>query len=1010
MASSQEPNSKSWEELLRKMLPDGAPLPNEDQLDYSISFDYIGPSPYFEKPPHIIPKTRFSAFPKHAPSLTPRNPAWLLKPHSSSDTTNSDIRNLISVDDSIIFDWASDDNNTDSGDDDDDDDDLHHDQDNCSPSDEGGNEMKMKRRSSVLSSGNKNKRFCSRCGKGGNGLLRCREDCIVCGAEYCKRCILKAMGTMPEGRKCVGCIGNPIDEAKRGNLGKGSRLLVGLCSRLENKRIMAAERTCKANQVSPEQVVVNGREVRDDELDALLGCTLPLRDLRPGRYWYDKDSGLWGKEGKKPDRIISSKLDVGGKLQTGASSGNTRVYMNGREILNIELRVLKLAKVQCPRDTHFWLYEDGSYEEEGQNKIKGNIWEKASVRFICSLFSLPVPPQNARRRKEEPALFSARLVSDYLEQQRVHKLLLLGLEGSETSTVFKQARFIYSKYFTTEELQNIKLIIQRNIYRYLSTLLDGREHYEEEALVEKESAEKSVPDVIATGDIDIFFPAAAREYAPLIDEIWKDPAIQETYRRVEELQFLPDVAKYFFDRVTVISSNEYEPSEKDILFAEGVTPSNGIACIDLSFNDHSAVSETYNQHLGGQQPLSKYQMIHLNSKGLYEGCKWLEMFEGMSIIVFCISLIDYDQIWTHSTTGLQQNKMLASRNLFENVAKHSCSEGTPSLLLLTKYDQFEDKINRVPITACEWFRDFNPFKTNSKNISMAHQAFYYMAMKFKELYTSVTGRKLYVRQVRALERTSVYEAVRYMREIIEWEEVKDENIYAVDDEDLLSVDTFDLLLSSCKGRRSLRLELAPFIDNVHRPNQARPPHSPTSESSATTDFICDPVPETMLRLDNQAHNNEDDQPPRHPPVQQRSGYGSEPIRPDGPVQPQAYWENIQRNVIDQNGGQRRGDNRHRHVQDDYSERSYHGDERVNEWLAYDGYHERDEYARPNNQERYQREAREPRQREFTTPQVGPYSSAIVLGRTARDFELKPHIINNLPTFHGPRQRRPTDVP
>lgn len=61
---------------------------------------------------------------------------------------------------------------------------------------------------------------------------------------------------------------------------------------------------------------------------------------------------------------------------------------------------------------------------------------QASTRFFCSLFSLPVPPGNPLGTKEEPTTsFSSRSV---LEQARVQKLLLFGVEGSGTSTIFKQ--------------------------------------------------------------------------------------------------------------------------------------------------------------------------------------------------------------------------------------------------------------------------------------------------------------------------------------------------------------------------------------------------------------------------------------------------------------------------------------------------------------------------------------------------------------------------------------------
>ncbi|RZR79619.1 hypothetical protein BHM03_00005398, partial [Ensete ventricosum] len=151
-------------------------------------------------------------------------------------------------------------------------------------------------------------------------------------------------------------------------------------------------------------------------------------------------------------------------------------------------------------------------------------------------------------------------------------------------------------------------------------------------------------DIVAMGDLDAFFPAATREYAPLVDEMWREPAIQETYKRRNELHFLPDIAEYF----------------------------------------------------------------------------------------------------------------------------------------LSRYDLFEEKIDRVPLSACEWLNEFSPVRIHHNNQSLAQQAYYYIAMKFKDLYFSVTNRKLFVWQGRGRDRPTVDEAFKYIREVLKWADEKEETYYLED--------------------------------------------------------------------------------------------------------------------------------------------------------------------------------------------------------------------------------------
>ncbi|KAL8264573.1 hypothetical protein R6Q59_022703 [Mikania micrantha] len=106
--------------------------------------------------------------------------------------------------------------------------------------------------------------LCHRCLKGNRFTMK--ESCIVCDAKYCSKCVLRMMGSTPEGRKCISCIGCPIDESKREQLGKCSKVLKQVLNDFQINQAMLSEVSCQVNQAPHWLIFVNGKPLSFDEV------------------------------------------------------------------------------------------------------------------------------------------------------------------------------------------------------------------------------------------------------------------------------------------------------------------------------------------------------------------------------------------------------------------------------------------------------------------------------------------------------------------------------------------------------------------------------------------------------------------------------------------------------------------------------------------------------------------------------------------------------------------------
>lgn len=321
----------------------------------------------------------------------------------------------------------------------------------------------------------------------------------------------------------------------------------------------------------------------------------------------------------------------------------------------------------------------------------------------------------------QTAEIERRIEQETKADKHIQKLLLLGAGDSGKSTIFKQIKLLFQTGFDEAELKNFIPVIHANVYQTIKILHDGSKELAQNELESSKyllSAEnKEIGEKLSEIGGRLDYPHLTKDLVQDIEALWKDPAIQETLLRGNELQ-VPDCAHYFMENLERLSDIHYLPTKEDILFARVRTT--GVVEIQFSpVGENKKSGEVYRLFdVGGQRN---------------ERRKWIHLFEGVTAVIFCAAISEYDQTLFEDE---RKNRMMETKELFEWVLKQPCFEKTSFMLFLNKFDIFEQKILKVPLNTCEWFKDYQAVSTGKQEIEHAYE---FVKKKFEESYFQSTA-------------------------------------------------------------------------------------------------------------------------------------------------------------------------------------------------------------------------------------------------------------------------------
>uniref|UniRef100_A0A803VQU3 G protein subunit alpha i3 n=12 Tax=Passeriformes TaxID=9126 RepID=A0A803VQU3_FICAL len=247
-----------------------------------------------------------------------------------------------------------------------------------------------------------------------------------------------------------------------------------------------------------------------------------------------------------------------------------------------------------------------------------------------------------------------------------------GAGESGKSTIVKQMKIIHEDGYSEEECKQYKVVVYSNTIQSIIAIIRamGRLKIDFGEVARADDARQLF---VLAGSAEEGMMTA--ELAGVIKRLWRDPGVQACFSRSREYQ-LNDSASYYLNDLDRISQPTYIPTQQDVLRTRVKTT--GIVETHFTFKD--LYFKMFD--VGGQRSERK---------------KWIHCFEGVTAIIFCVALSDYDLVLAEDE---EMNRMHESMKLFDSICNNKWFTDTSIILFLNKKDLFEEKIKKSPLTIC----------------------------------------------------------------------------------------------------------------------------------------------------------------------------------------------------------------------------------------------------------------------------------------------------------------------